>query len=394
VAETAEPHFTGGEMRAWLARLEAEHDNMRAALAHCQQANDSGLGMSGASHSPNLSPQTSSPSEVGLRLAAALWWFWWIGGYISEGRAWLEQVLAHSGLREYSEAQTRARATALYRGSILADFQGDLERLTAQGEESLRLFRQLRDTRGVAWALYALGIGIQHRGDYAQAAAVLQEAVAIFRELDDLRGIGWSVNDLGVLAQFMGDFGQAAARYEESLALFRRLGDTRDIANSLHNLGIVAHAQGNYERAKSLYRESLALLEEVGAKDMAGNVFYNVGITEEAQGNYASAKAQYKAALSLHWEIRFTPQVAVCLALLAGIATAEEQFEQAARLFGAAEALDSLFGNWIDLTDRAAIKRNTATTRAQLGAHAFERAWAAGQAMPAADIIAEALDDF
>jgi len=370
LAETAEPHFTSGEQLTWLAQLDAEHDNMRAALGWSQSL--------------------TGDLEIGLRLAGALWWFWWVRGYTSEGQAWLESVLAQTAQVDLSSAQTHARALALYRAGILAGFQSDHERNTVLGEESLRLFRQLGDSDGIAWAFYTLGLESLHRGNYPQAMARYEESLALFRKREDLRGVAWGLNDLGILAHFTGDFEQATARYEESLALFRGLGDTRDIASSLHNLGIVAHAQGDYEHAKALYGDSLALMEEVGAKDLTGNLLYNLGIPEEAQGNYAGAKARYKAALRLHWEIRYTPQVAVCLALLAGVATVEGQFERVARLFGAAEALDSDFGNWIDANDRAAIERNTA--RAELGADVFEQAWAAGQAMPVEQAIADALE--
>jgi predicted ATPase len=73
LAEQAEPALVGPEQEVWLARLVAEHDNLRAAMAW---AAERGMG------------------EPGLQLVAALWRFWSIRGYLSEGRGWLEAALA------------------------------------------------------------------------------------------------------------------------------------------------------------------------------------------------------------------------------------------------------------------------------------------------------------
>ena len=74
LAEHAAPHLWGPDQAAWMERLEAEHDNLRAVLA--------------------WSRTPVGEAALGLRLAAALHEFWYWGGYISEGRAWLEGVLA------------------------------------------------------------------------------------------------------------------------------------------------------------------------------------------------------------------------------------------------------------------------------------------------------------
>jgi tetratricopeptide (TPR) repeat protein len=183
------------------------------------------------------------------------------------------------------------------------------------------------------------------------------------------------------------DFRAATAYYEEGLALFRGLGDTRDVAYCLSNLGTVAQELGDFERAKALYGESLALVQEIGDRGVIGPMLYNVGMLEELLGDYSRATERYLQSLNLLWQIGHLPQVAVCLALLAGRAGAAGQLVQAARLFGAADAIDHNYGGYVSLSDRAMIARNCDAVRQQLGIHAFEQGWAEGQASPLEKIV-------
>src|SRR5262249_21918057 len=73
LAEEAEPQLKGAAQGMWLARLETECENLRAALAWFGAEEDS--------------------AQVGLRLAGALWRFWEVRGQYSEGRAYLAEAL-------------------------------------------------------------------------------------------------------------------------------------------------------------------------------------------------------------------------------------------------------------------------------------------------------------
>jgi non-specific serine/threonine protein kinase len=88
VTEEAEPQLTGADQRTWLERLEAEHDNLRSALAWSSTA--------------------GGDAARGLRLAGAFWWFWYVRGYFGEGRRWLSALLATAP--ESHAAATRAKA--------------------------------------------------------------------------------------------------------------------------------------------------------------------------------------------------------------------------------------------------------------------------------------------
>src|SRR5207248_3040131 len=71
LAEEAEPHLASAEQTAWLESLEAEHDDFRAALEWSEKKD----------------------KARGLRLAGALWRFWYVRGYVREGRERLGAAL-------------------------------------------------------------------------------------------------------------------------------------------------------------------------------------------------------------------------------------------------------------------------------------------------------------
>ncbi len=141
LVEQAEPALKGPQQVAWLARLEAEHDNIRAAL---RWALDHG------------------EMETAIRLCAAAWWFWYVHSHLSEGHGWLEQALARS-----TRVAPAARAKALNGAGVLAHNQADYERAVVLYTESLALQRELGDKRGIADALNNLGTIALDRGDYA-----------------------------------------------------------------------------------------------------------------------------------------------------------------------------------------------------------------------------------
>ncbi len=266
LAETAEPELVKRDQVAWLARLDAEHDNMRAALARVGATVDTPAAASASA--------SMEWAALGLRLVAALWWYWFVRDYLSEGRRWLEGTLALDVYRGHDadtgDAADRTRTTrakALRGAAILASQQGDYRRAGTLLGEAIALSKAAGNRKGVAGALNSLGLIAQMQGDYARAAPFFEESLAIQRALSNGQGIAGTLNNLGLVAYMRGDIDGAAALYEESLALKREAGHTQGIASSLNNLGNVALARGDIDGAAALYEESLGLRRAVGDKE-------------------------------------------------------------------------------------------------------------------------------
>src|SRR5205085_3605086 len=135
LAQEAQPALQATEQGRWMARLEQEHENLRAALSWLlAQARE------GSEHS-------TQQAEQAMRFCMALIWFWSIRGYSREGQNFLEQALA---LHESVSAPVRAKA--FYSAAHLAFLLDDLERTEKLGSESLYLFRELGVKLGTAEA--------------------------------------------------------------------------------------------------------------------------------------------------------------------------------------------------------------------------------------------------
>jgi non-specific serine/threonine protein kinase len=325
LATSTEPALRGRQQVDWLAQLEAEHDNLRAALGWTLERQD---------------------IPAALRMAGALGWFWNLRGYFSEGRAWLERVMAVVPPGE----RTQARALVLNWAGVLAFRQGDIVRAAALLDESAGIFRDVGDSGGLAYALVVLGLVVLYQGDPARARQLLEESVARFRADDNTWGVALALRNLGEVATTEGDLATRRALLEESVRLVREVGDNWGLALALNNAGDVVRGQGDAGQAAHLFAESLALFRELGDK----------------QG------------------------IAWCLAQMAGAAAAAGQAERAARIFGAVAALLESIAARLDPVDRAEYAHSVAAVRAQLSEPAFAAAWAEGAALSLDAILAYA----
>jgi predicted ATPase len=243
LAEEAESALTGPDQGRWLQRLDREYDNLRA----LRRSRDSG------------------EHEIGLRLAAALWRFWYVRGRQSEGRRWLENLLAVNGAGDSAHAITIARARALYGASVLAAEQGDYQRAAALSLESVTLFERFDDTLGRARALNLRATVTRYQGDQTGATALYEESLALFRALGHGRATTVALSNLGHVAHDQGDEDQAGALYRESLTLYRGVGEKLGVASCLEGVALVDRTHERFERAALLYGAATSLRTAIGA---------------------------------------------------------------------------------------------------------------------------------
>jgi predicted ATPase/DNA-binding SARP family transcriptional activator len=233
VAETADRELTGPDQRTWLHRLEAEHDNLRAAYAYAS---------------------TLPEGHEAIRLASALRRFWRLHGHLADGRRMLEAALA----REAS-VSPNLRAKALNGLGTLAGEQGDLSAAKRAFEESLALARSLGSPAAIAGALANLGNIDLFRGSLVAAQAKLEESVRLWRQVGDLRSLAVSLENLGCIAVAQDRLDEAAELLAESEALARGAGSERNIAGTLSARARALVLLGELEEAAALLGESVEI---------------------------------------------------------------------------------------------------------------------------------------
>ncbi|HLV79193.1 MAG TPA: tetratricopeptide repeat protein, partial [Chthonomonadaceae bacterium] len=367
LVEETEASLYGPEMELSLDRLEAEIENLRAALAWCAVP--------------------EGEAETGLRMAAILWRFWAVRGYFQEGRRWLSLLLSRC-----PAAPERLRARALNGAGILAEQQGDHTTARDFYAQSLEIERALGDHAGISVALNNLGNATYNLGDYEAARALYSESLDLRRQDGDRRSVANILNNLGLIAQNAGDDAAARRLYEESLALKREIGDRAGIAVALNNLGMLAYDRGEYVHAQALYEESLAISREQGHRRAEAIVLNNQASVARCQGEHARAWAISEQSLAIKREVGDRWGIAYSLEAFAALAAALGQAERAAKLFGTAEALREALSAPLRPSEKGDHDRAVASAQARLPAETFAAAWTLGRALTLDQAIAFALE--
>jgi predicted ATPase/DNA-binding CsgD family transcriptional regulator len=348
----------------WLQTLEAEHQNLRAALAWCEEAR---------------------APELGLRAARLLAWFWIVHGHVAEGR---RQLTALTHMAESAPPELRAEALRVV-GS-LALHQTDYEAARALFESSLAIRRALGDPAGLLASLSSLGAVASQQGDLARAEGHFTEALAIQEAIGDNVGIAESTNSLANLAHERGDLARARALYERTLELqHSRVRYRPDIV--LHNLGIVAQEQGDLASAKRHFQDSVAIKRSLG--DTHGLAFSLAKLAEVLASMHDAVTAHRLLceSLTLQRDLGDRPAMAFVLDRFAVAAAARDRPLYALRIAAAAEALREAIGSPLSPAAREHHERWLAPIRAQLRPEGAAAAWQAGLGLSLEQIIAEVL---
>ncbi len=331
LAELAAHHAHTPQEGQWHDTLEREHDNFRAVLGWTRE---------------------QSNAADGLRLAGALAYFWYSRGYLSEGREWLEGMLAlpQDGISGGGQSvPEQVRAVALYGAGDLALWQGDSNHAILRLEQSLALARATGLVELAVDALNRSGIALMWQGKLDLALQRWEECLALALKLGDAVRLEGPLNNLGEVAYLKGDLECAAAYYKEALGYARQAGDTHAHI-MVGNLGNVARRQGNLPKAEALYRESLELVQQPG-----------------------DPRA-----------------IAECLEGLVSVAASGDGV-RAARLLGASQAVRDVIGAPQPPNEWADLEATLHVARAAIGDDAWAAALAAGRALTLQQAVKEAL---
>jgi predicted ATPase len=362
LAEQARPNFLRRGGPGWLQRLDAERDNLRAALAWSVEANP----------------------EAGLRLWNAIRFYWL--SRLKEGRAWLARLLERSGA-----VAALVRVKSLLDLGFAAWNQGDLRQATVLAEEALGLSRELGDKWCTGQSLYCLALIEKTAGHYDRAARLFKESATPYQEAGDAESAASTLRQRGHIAELVGDYLLATTLLEQALAFFREVGSIRGMANSLHALGETKRRQGDVKQALSLLEQSVTLCRELALADPFVFAAIGFGNALRASGDYVRASNVYKDSLTQASENGMKRAVLECVRGVGYVSAFQNRPVQAARLLAAVEALMEGM-DFVLCPEEADHDRALASLRAALGDVAFRAAWAEGRAMTLEQVVEHARD--
>lgn len=266
----------GPDQGIWLARLEREADNARAAM-----------------HWLLAAEQT----EMAARLVCDWGEVWQRHGRYSEGRGWLEKVLAHMADRSTPGI---LRAHTLQTAAMLAYRQGKWPIALQELAESLTLYRSAGDQAGMARVFFDLGWIALDQAEWAEAILYNQQSLVLAQAVGDQVVVYRSLTNLGWAQLCLGCPEEAATLFKEAHKLAQQLGHTRGVAISLVNLGWIALYAGKMGEANQLVHEGLRLCHLLGEREVLAEGLEILAATAVASGNPWQA-AQLGGAAEAIW---------------------------------------------------------------------------------------------
>ena len=253
-AERAQEQLGGPEHLTALDRLEAEHDNLRAALAWS-------LEVGAAEHAGE-----GERAVIGLRLVQAMTTFWYHHGHTTEGRQWLQQAIDAT-----SEDAPGPLARLEHWLGILLLQQGELDASVRALEHSLVIWRELGDREQQARELNSLGATHRYLGHLDTARTLLEESIEISREIGSDTRLAAALTNLGQVESVAGDLDRASQALREALELDDNHGDVFGVALDQQSLALVSLRAGRAEQARDLLSSSLDYVVSSGDIELLAN---------------------------------------------------------------------------------------------------------------------------
>jgi predicted ATPase/DNA-binding CsgD family transcriptional regulator len=221
----------------WVDRLDADHENVRAALEFCQ----------------------TEPGETaaGLRMACDLWLNWEARGHLTEGRRFVDGLAGQAG-------PGRLRARGMWVAGYLALVQGDAGAARRWLEDALTAGQDLGDARAVTYASQFLGRAVWFTGEPERGVALTEEALRRHRAAGDWQGVALTLVQLGVMRTLTGHPRDAVGPFEECVTECVAGGERWNRSYALWGLGLATWLLGDSERAEEVQRAALGIKRDVG----------------------------------------------------------------------------------------------------------------------------------
>ena len=277
LAEQAKIGLAGDDVLAWLARLDADLDNVRAALAWAKLLRD---------------------GETLLGIATCMSQYLQTRGHLAEARQWLSEALD-----DELETPAPIRATALLSASHLALRLGDLEAAERLCRCNIALCEETGDAPRLSQSLSVLAVAWEYRGDGAEAARYHDRALALARETGDQRALRMTLNYVALFELTRANYDRARELFEEGYTLAGVIGWRSTIAGSLYDLCLVDALAGQHDDVRRRLPEVITIYRELEDRETMAYAFILLAAADSEGGRPERAATLLGASESMLAEV-------------------------------------------------------------------------------------------
>jgi predicted ATPase len=299
-----------GSSFAWLADVELELDNDRAALAWTlTQGHD---------------------AVVGGAIAGALSALWSNAGLAVEGRYWIELALERVSETEQPRIAARLRLalSSLSSGKRLHD----------EAERAMQLYALVGDSRRTARVQSQLAFALLQMGRLDEAKSTVDEALTASRACEDTWNVANALNIQALIGWIRGDVRAARDLFDQVLAANKTLGNETGVAVVLSNIAELEFADGQPEQALHAAIEVLEIdMRGKHAARIAAD-YMNIAAYRIALADLAGVRDAARDGLRLARQARDEQLIAVALQHLAVLAALNGDARRGAQLLGYVDA--------------------------------------------------------
>jgi predicted ATPase/DNA-binding XRE family transcriptional regulator len=317
--------------------------------------------------------------ELGMRLAHALWAFWWVTGSFASGLARVTALIAAAQAGAPVEEGLLADAYILAAG--LTEARGELEEADSLARQALPIKQRLGDRLSEAAILTGQGVRASERCDFAQARILFEAGLAIREACERPLLIGKSLTDLGQSAFHEGDVAAAAEYLQRALAAFREARSDLGTGVAFAILGAIAANRRATDRADTFSKEALRVASAVGHGATAAMATYTLGLVALQRDQLDEAERLLREALAAFYAGEASGDVPYVVEALAEVAAAKGNPREAVRLLGAAHAFRERARKRLFPVFRESRDAFVAALRTALGDDVYEADWMVGTAL-------------
>jgi len=376
LTENAETQLYGERALHWVNRLEAEYDNLRAAIEWDMDNNVMAV----------------------LRMAGALPIFWFRRGYESEGIKWIHEALERvKQLPEVEGEAERERLAIIAKSwqsvSFMAFSQGNMPMASAAAATCAGYARQLGDKRLLATVLSFEAASMMMSGRFQNVDAIMDEVLGIVNESDDQYAIGMAYGMFGTRKMMAGKYDdESRAMVAKGLAALKNNQNRFGHTMVLFGMAMGARFNRRFDEARAQFAPLIPIFRDMGDHHRTNMIRSEMAHMERLEGHHDKAEAMYRESIVEWKRLGHRAAVANQLECFAFIANAHEQAERAAKLFGAAEALRELINIHMTDMERVEYEREVNDLKANMDEKVFASLWAEGKSMTMEQAIALALE--